>query len=176
MRRHAVMRHRPPRMVLRWGLREPHRRRHNRQAGRSRAPARRHRDRQILPRAVFTRLAPRFILAIIASSKRFSVSGRSGALIVTTSQTGTIAAGVLWKVTPSSFSTASGKPVAVGIVQLDVERLQPAKHSAADPPGTHRADRHALDIVRARDAVGDLPAPSTSSTGGDDWRRGSGSS
>ena len=63
---------------------------------------------QILPRAVFTRYAPRFILPMSSSSKRCSVSGWSGALIVTTSQTGTIDAASGWNVRPSSRSNSSG--------------------------------------------------------------------
>jgi hypothetical protein len=46
---------------------------------------------------------------IIASSKRFSVSGWSGALMVTTSQNGTISPAVGWKVRASSFSMAAGR-------------------------------------------------------------------
>ena len=46
----------------------------------------------------------------------------------------------------------------VEIVQLHVERLQPAKHRQADAAGGDRADMHAFEIVGALDAVGDVPA------------------
>ncbi len=48
--------------------------------------------------------------------------------------------------------------VAVGVVQADLERLQPPQHRRADAPGGDRADLHALQVIRARDAVGDVPA------------------
>ena len=51
-----------------------------------------------------------------------------------------------------------GQPVAVEIMEMHVERLQAAQHGAADPPGGDGADVHALDIVGARDAIGDVPA------------------
>ena len=48
--------------------------------------------------------------------------------------------------------------VLVGVVQPHVERLQPPQHGRADPPGGDRADLHPLQVVGARDAVGDVPA------------------
>ena len=50
------------------------------------------------------------------------------------------------------------EPVAVEIMQMHVERLQAAQHRAADPPRGDGADVHALDVVGARDAIGDVPA------------------
>lgn len=53
------------------------------------------------------------------------------------------------------------KPVPVGVVQLDIERFEPAQHRGADPPSAHRADVHALDVIGSRNAVGDVPATFT---------------
>ncbi len=52
--------------------------------------------------------APRFMVAISFSSNRFSVSGCSGQLIVTTSHTLTISRTSEWYVRFSSFSTSAG--------------------------------------------------------------------
>ena len=43
-------------------------------------------------------------------------------------------------------------------VKMPVEGLEPAKHRKADATCGHRADVHALDVIGARDAVGDVPA------------------
>src|SRR5207248_1319552 len=51
-----------------------------------------------------------------------------------------------------------GQPVPVRVVQVDVEGREPAQYGGADPPGGDRPDVHALDVVRACDAVGDVPA------------------
>ena len=48
--------------------------------------------------------------------------------------------------------------MAIGVVQADLERLQPAQHRRADPARADGADLHALEVVRARDRVGDVPA------------------
>ena len=57
----------------------------------------------------------------------------------------------------SSFSTAR-KAVAIRVVQMHVEGLQAAQHREADPAGGSRAHMHALDIIVARDTVGDVLA------------------
>src|SRR3954454_775371 len=77
--------------------------------------------------------------------------------MVTTSQTGTMSAALGWNVRPSSFSTLR-QAVPIGVVEIDVERLQPAKHREADPSGRDSADMHSLDVVGPGDAVGDVPA------------------
>src|SRR6516162_11128132 len=46
----------------------------------------------------------------------------------------------------------------IRVVQLDVERLEPAQDCRADAPGAHRAYSHCLQIVRAGHAVRDVPA------------------
>jgi len=51
-----------------------------------------------------------------------------------------------------------GQAMAIGVVQADLERLQPAQHRRADPPRRDAADLHSLEVVRARRAVGDVPA------------------
>ena len=51
------------------------------------------------------------------------------------------------------------QPVAVRVVQPDLERLQAAEHGRADAARTDGADLHALEVVRARHGVGDVPAP-----------------
>ena len=51
-----------------------------------------------------------------------------------------------------------GQPVAVGVMQMHVERLQPPQHRQADAPGGDGADVHALEIIGPLDAVGDVPA------------------
>ena len=50
------------------------------------------------------------------------------------------------------------KAVAIRVVQMHVEWLQAAQHREADPAGGDRADVHALDVIGARDAIGDVPA------------------
>ena len=50
------------------------------------------------------------------------------------------------------------QPVPIVVMQMHVEGLEPAKHGEADAAGGDRADVHALDIIGARDAVGDVPA------------------
>ncbi len=113
---------------------------------------------QIFPRAVFTRYAPRFIVPISSSSNRCSVSGCSGALIVTTSQTGTSDCGVLVEGEAELLLDLGRQPVPVGVVQADLERLQTPQHRRPDPTRADRADLHALEVVRAGGAVGDVPA------------------
>ena len=45
-------------------------------------------------------------------------------------------------------------------MELDVERLEPAKRGKADAAGGDGADIHAFEVVRALDAIGDVPAAS----------------
>ena len=42
-------------------------------------------------------------------------------------------------------------------MQLDVEWLETPEHGGADATRRNRADVHALEVVRARDAIGDVP-------------------
>ena len=153
-----MVRHRPPRVVLRRGLREPD---VARVAGelpaleRARRPRRGRRSFRA-PCSRGTRRASSS--PISSSSNRCSVSGCSGALIVTTSQTRTSDSASSWNVSAELLLDVRGQAVPVGVVQLDVERLQPAQHRGADAPRGDRADLHALEVVRARDAVGDVPA------------------
>ena len=81
------------------------------------------------------------------SSKRPSVSGCSGALIVTTSQTRDHRLGVLVEGDAELALEASRQPVAVGVVQADLERLQAAQHGRPDAPGGDGADLHPLEVV-----------------------------
>ena len=46
----------------------------------------------------------------------------------------------------------------VRVMEDHVERLQAPEHRRSDPPGGHGADVHALEVVLARHAVGDVPA------------------
>jgi len=48
--------------------------------------------------------------------------------------------------------------VPIGVVQPDLEWLQPPQHGPADATGADRADLHALQVVGPRHAVGDVPA------------------
>ena len=50
------------------------------------------------------------------------------------------------------------QPVAVRVVEADLERFQAAQHRRADAARADRADLHALEVVRARDGVRDVPA------------------
>ena len=43
-------------------------------------------------------------------------------------------------------------------MEVHVERLQPLQHRQPDPARRHRADMHALDVVGAGRAIGDVPA------------------
>ena len=76
----------------------------------------------------------------------------------TTSQTRTSDSTSGWYVRPSSLLDLVVEPVLVGVVQVDVERLEAAEHAEADAAGAERADRHALQVVGALHAVGDVPA------------------
>ena len=78
-------------------------------------------------------------------------------LSVMTSQTLSRSSRLAWKVTQFLLDF-SRQPVAVGVVQLHVERLQPAQHREADTSGRHGADMHAFEIIGALDAIGDVPA------------------
>ena len=49
------------------------------------------------------------------------------------------------------------KSVTVGVMQLDVERLQAPQDSEADPAGCDGPDGHAFDVIRPLDAIGDVP-------------------
>ena len=48
--------------------------------------------------------------------------------------------------------------VALGIVELHVEGLEPPERRESDAPGPNRADVHAFEVIGARDAIGDVPA------------------
>ncbi|CDN65193.1 hypothetical protein I35_7636 [Burkholderia cenocepacia H111] len=50
------------------------------------------------------------------------------------------------------------EPMALRVVQMQAERLQPAQHREADAPRADRAEMHPFDVVAARHAVGDVPA------------------
>ena len=53
---------------------------------------------------------------------------------------------------------AGWEPVPVRVVEVHVERLHPLQHAEPYPPGCHDAHVHPLDVVRAGDRVGDVPA------------------
>ena len=103
-----------------------------------------------------------------ASSKRCSVSGWSGALIVTTSQTSTSDSTVSWNVTPSSLLDVGGQPVPVGVV----ERRPRTASAAAAPPsryGPRRRSRPACPpgrrSARRSRRCSSRPRPPTGTTG-----------
>ncbi len=50
-----------------------------------------------------------------------------------------------------------GQPVQVGVMQRDVEWLEPPEHRRADPPGGNRPYRHAFYVVGPLHAVGNIP-------------------
>ena len=50
-----------------------------------------------------------------------------------------------------------GQPVLVGVVQPYVERGEAAQHRQPDPTSRDGADVHALKVIGALDAVGDVP-------------------
>ena len=146
VRRHAVMRHRAPGMILGARLREPD------IAGvPGQLPALSARTMasrsQILPRAVFTRYAPRFILAISASLNMCSVSGCSGAVDRdhVADADHRLDGGVEGQA--ELLLDRLWQPVAVGVVQLHVERLEALQHGGADAPRGDRADAHAFQVV-----------------------------
>ena len=62
---------------------------------------------------------------------------------------------------PELLLDLRGQPVAVGVVKADVERLQPAQHGRADPPGGYGADLHALQVVPRETASAMFQPPST---------------
>jgi hypothetical protein len=78
-------------------------------------------------------------------------------LIVTTSQTAIISSTVV-PLDPQFLLDLARQAVAVVIVELHVERLEAPQHRRADPAGGDGADMHPLDVERAGDAVGDVPA------------------
>jgi hypothetical protein len=51
-----------------------------------------------------------------------------------------------------------GNTVAIGVVQPNLERLQPSQYRGANPPGPDGANLHPLQVVGARHAVRDVPA------------------
>ena len=51
-----------------------------------------------------------------------------------------------------------GQAMTVEIMEMHVERLEPAKHRAADPARGDGADMHALDVIGSAGAIGDVPA------------------
>ncbi len=51
------------------------------------------------------------------------------------------------------------QPIAVRVVQLDVECLEPSPHRRSDATGPDGADGHTLEVVRSPYAIGDVPAP-----------------
>jgi hypothetical protein len=51
-----------------------------------------------------------------------------------------------------------GQAVLVGVMQLDVERLQPAQDRESDAACGDGTDIHAFEIVSVLDAIGDVPA------------------
>ncbi len=79
-------------------------------------------------------------------------------MIVTTSHTSTSESTVGWYDQTELPFDALVETVFVGVVQTDVERVQPAQHRQTDPACGDRPDRHALEIVGALDAVRDVPA------------------
>ena len=94
---------------------------------------------QSLPRAVFTRYAPRLKSLSVLSLIMCSVSGWRGQFSVTTSQT----------CTSPRASRASqiellldrfGQAVTIGVMEMHVERLEPAQHCEADAARRHRPD------------------------------------
>ena len=53
----------------------------------------------------------------------------------------------------------SRQAVAIRVMKLDVERLQPPQDGKADASSGHRPNRHALEVVGPFDTVGDIPTP-----------------
>src|SRR5271156_65826 len=56
------------------------------------------------------------------------------------------------------FLDAFRQTVPVSVVQMHIEWLQPAKHGEAYATRGDRADMHSLNVVRARNAIGDVPS------------------
>ena len=79
-------------------------------------------------------------------------------MIVTTSQTLTSDFDVGMEGQVQLFFDLGRQAVPIGVVQLDVERLEPPQHGQADAAGRDGADVHAFDVVGALDAIGDVPA------------------
>ena len=66
-------------------------------------------------------------------------------MIVTTSQTRTL---IGMERHAKLLLDLGGEAVPVGVVQADVERLQPAKHGRPDASRRDSADLHPLEVVR----------------------------
>ena len=128
--------------------------RHTRQAGRFPAPARSHRGRRS-SWAVLTMYAPRFILAIRASSNRSQDGGRVDRDHVADTHH---RLGVRVVGHAELALDLLRKSVSIGVVQSHLKRLQPPEYSRTDPTGSDRPDLHPFEVVRPGDAVGDVPA------------------
>ena len=50
------------------------------------------------------------------------------------------------------------KPVAIGVVEVDVKSLEAPQHARADATGGDRSDGHPLEVVRPLHAVGNVPS------------------
>src|SRR5208282_2600824 len=51
-----------------------------------------------------------------------------------------------------------GEAVVIGIMQLDIEWLEPPQDRLADAAGRDGSHVHSLEIVRSGDAIGDIPS------------------
>ena len=79
--------------------------------------------------------------------------------MVTTSQTGTSDAAERVEGEAELTLDALVEAVSIGVVQLHVEGLETAKDRKADATCRDRSYGHALDVIGALNAVGDVPAP-----------------
>src|SRR5229473_4915994 len=53
----------------------------------------------------------------------------------------------------------SRKPMLIRVMQFDIERFQPPQDRRTDPACANCSDLHAFQIVSTDDTVGDVPAP-----------------
>jgi hypothetical protein len=114
-----------------------------------------------LTAAALTRQAPRFIFESRLPLKRLSVSGWSGALMVTTSQTLTMSSTPECQARPPLFLNRLEE--AMSIMKTHVEGLQSAEYAKADAAARNRADVRAPDIVglATQSAMFQPPSPPT---------------
>ena len=157
MRRHAMMRHAAPRMVLRRWLREPD---IARIAGKLTAFERPHDGIAV---ADFSARRVHDISAALHLGNHSVVEEMLGLRMQRTIDGDDIADldHVLDVWMPGQiefFFHRLRQPVAVIIVQMHIEGFQAFQHGKANAAGGDRADMHAFDVIGTLDAIGDVPA------------------
>ena len=147
VRRHSMVRHRPPGVVLRGRLREPH----VTCVARELSALARPRDgvpvADLPPRGVHEIRAALHLRdqLVVEHVLRLRVQRRVDRDDVAD---GDERLDVLVERDAELLLDLRGETMAVGVVQADLERLQPSEHRRADPAGGDRPDLHAFEVVR----------------------------